>query len=37
MNIYEIKPVSERLAGNPYVGRGIIIGMTPDAKKAAVA
>ncbi|MDD6259636.1 MAG: IMP cyclohydrolase, partial [Clostridiales bacterium] len=37
MNIYEVTPVSERLAGNPYVGRGIIIGMTPDAKKAVVA
>ena len=37
MNIYEVTPVSERLVGNPYVGRGIIIGMTPDAKKAAVA
>ena len=37
MNIYEVTPVSERLVGNPYVGRGIIIGMTPNTGKAAVA
>lgn len=37
MNIYEILPVSERIKGNPYVGRGIIIGKTENGKKAAIA
>ena len=37
MNIYEIKTLSERLEGNRYPGRGILIGKTPDGKKAAIA
>lgn len=37
MNVYESKSLKERLAGNPYVGRGIVIGKTGDGKKAAVA
>ena len=37
MNIYEIKPIGERIKGNPYVGRGIIIGKTEDSKSAAIA
>ena len=37
MNIYECKTMGERIAGNPYVGRGIVIGKTEDGKKAAVA
>ena len=37
MNIYEIKTLSERLEGNRYPGRGIVIGKTPDSKKAAIA
>ena len=37
MNIYEIKTLSERLKGNRYPGRGIVIGKTPDGKKAAIA
>lgn len=37
MNIYESKSIKEYIAGNPYVGRGIIIGRTPDAKKAVTA
>ena len=37
MDIYQIKSPAELIAGNSYVGRGIVIGMTPDAKKAAVA
>ena len=36
MNIYEIKTLSERLEGNRYPGRGIVIGKTPDGKKAAI-
>ena len=37
MNIYEIKSIGERIQGNPYVGRGIVIGKTEDGKHAAVA
>ena len=37
MNIYKINTPSELIAGNSYVGRGIIIGKTPDAKKAVFA
>ena len=37
MNIYEVKTTGERVAGNPYVGRGIVIGKTSDGTKAAVA
>jgi IMP cyclohydrolase len=37
MNAYELKTIGERIAGNPYVGRGIVIGKTGDGKKAAVA
>lgn len=37
MNVYEIKTVSQQLAGNRYPGRGIIIGKTPDGKHAVSA
>lgn len=37
MNIYEIKTVGERVSGNPYVGRGIVLGKTADGKNAACA
>ena len=37
MNVYECKPLAERLSGNPYAGRGIVIGRTSDGKRAAVA
>ena len=37
MNVYETKTIGELIAGNSYVGRGIIVGMTPDAKHAAIA
>ena len=37
MNIYEIKNPEQLLAGNPYPGRGIILGMTPDGKRAVAA
>lgn len=33
----ELKTTGERIKGNPYVGRGIVIGKTPDGKKAAAA
>ncbi len=37
MNVYEIKSVSDAVRGNSYVGRGIIIGKTPDGKQAVTA
>ncbi len=37
MNIYKINDISELIAGNSYVGRGIIIGKTADASRACVA
>ncbi len=37
MNVYEIKNIKDRIHGNSYVGRGIVIGKTADAKHAAVA
>ena len=37
MNIYEIKTLTERLEGNTYPGRGIVIGKTANGKKAATA
>ncbi len=37
MNIYKINSITECIKDNSYVGRGIIIGKTADAKKAAVA
>ena len=37
MNIYEVKSIGERIAGNPYVGRGIIAGTSEDGKCAVIA
>lgn len=37
MNIYESKTIGNTIAGNPYVGRGIVTGMTPDGKNAVSA
>ena len=37
MNIYEVKAMGERIAGNPYVGRGIVIGRSQDGAKAVFA
>lgn len=37
MDIYKINDISELLAGNTYPGRGIMIGKTPDGKKAVTA
>ena len=37
MNVYEIKSMAERLDGNTYPGRGIVLGITPDGKKAVAA
>ena len=37
MNVYETKTMSERLNGNSYPGRGIVLGITPDGQQAAAA
>ena len=37
MNVYEIKSMRERLDGNTYPGRGIVLGITEDGKKAVAA
>ncbi len=34
MNIYEINSIDKLICGNPYVGRGIVIGKSADGKKA---
>lgn len=37
MNIYEVKTMKERIDGNPYVGRGIVLGKSENGKKAVAA
>ena len=37
MNIYEIPTIASRITGNPYVGRGIVVGKSADGKKAVAA
>ena len=37
MSIFTTPPVSKRIAGNPYVGRGIVIGKTADGTRALFA
>ena len=37
MNVYEIGSMAEKLANNTYPGRGIVLGITPDGKKAVAA
>ncbi len=37
MNVYEINTMGEKLANNTYPGRGIVLGITPDGKKAVAA
>lgn len=37
MENYRIFSARELLAGNPYVGRGILVGRTPNARRAVVA
>lgn len=37
MGIYAINDIGELITGNPYVGRGIVIGKSEDGKKAAAA
>ena len=37
MNVYETKTMAQRLDGNTYPGRGIVLGITPDGKQAVAA
>ena len=37
MNVYKINNIGELIAGNSYVGRGIVIGKSANSKYAAVA
>ena len=37
MNIYKINDIGELINGNPYVGRGIVIGKTEDGQSAVSA
>ncbi len=37
MSIYDIHTPEELLSGNPYPGRGIVLGMTPDGNRAVAA
>lgn len=37
MGIYDIPTIAQRITGNSYVGRGIVIGKSADAKKAVSA
>ncbi len=37
MNVYEEKTMQQRLSGNAYPGRGIVLGVTADGKKAVAA
>ncbi len=37
MNVYEVKTMQERLSGNTYPGRGIVLGVSEDGKNAVCA
>lgn len=37
MDIYKINDIGELIKDNPYVGRGIVVGLSEDGKKAATA
>ena len=37
MDVYKLNSISELIDGNPYVGRGIVIGTSADGKKAVAA
>ena len=37
MNVYKIDSLADILANNTYPGRGIVVGMTPDGTRAAIA
>ena len=37
MNVYETQTMVQRLDGNTYPGRGIVLGVTPDGKRSVAA
>lgn len=37
MNVYETKTMAQRLSGNTYPGRGIVLGITPSGEEAVAA
>ena len=37
MNVYQTYDIGKLINGNPYVGRGIVIGKSADGKTAATA
>ena len=37
MNVYEVLTMGQRLTGNSYPGRGIVLGISPDGKQAVAA
>lgn len=37
MNIYDLPAIEDRITGNPYVGRGIVIGKSANGKNAVCA
>ena len=37
MNVYETHDLAALLAGNPYPGRGIVLGKTADGKQSVAA
>ena len=37
MDIYKINKIDELIKGNPYVGRGIVLGRSADGEKAVSA
>ena len=37
MNVYEVKSMGQRLTGNTYPGRGIVVGKSADGKHAVTA
>ncbi len=37
MNIYQTLPIADRIRGNSYVGRGIVLGLSEDGEKAVAA
>ena len=37
MNVYETNDISKYICGNPYVGRGIIVGKSADGRHAVTA
>lgn len=37
MNVYETGSLAEKLSANPYPGRGIVLGLTPDGRQSVAA